>query len=148
LAQQLAVVSVPHTGTVFTCDLLSDLKPSAWHLTDDGIRVCFSFEGKMVVPLRKPEHVMWTWEKRGRDKKQFIWDQMWLSLLLLATFPRVHFFFIEEDREVELSRLSVFLETELNTDWTPKNTEGAPGACEWDGGLSSRVYEWLLLNKS
>ncbi len=85
---------------------------------------------------------MWTWAKRGRKRSE--WDAMWLALLLLATMQNVHFFFIEEDREAELLSLSTFLNTELQTDWTPKNTEGAPGACEWDGGISKRVYEWLL----
>lgn len=85
---------------------------------------------------------MWTWAKRGRDKSE--WDSMWLSLLMLTTLENVHFFFIEEDREAELKRLSVFLGSELETDWTPKNTQGSEGACEWDRGLSRKVYEWLL----
>ena len=137
----IEIATIPHTGTGFVQTLLKDIAPPTCHLTHDGIMESLRFKGTLIIPLRKPKHVAWTWIKRGTASEQFHWDPMWLSL---RNFDKAFFFFIEEDqKDIQLKELSEIVGYELTTDWSAIDSQGEPGECEFDGGLAAQVYENL-----
>lgn len=142
---KVAVVSIPGSGTTFTNEMLSGcgLERLTWHLTEKGTDRLNEWDGKVVVPVRPPKKVAWTWAKLNR-LANFDWDEMWE---LLPRLNKVHFFFIEERRDNELKLLSEYLEVDLETDWKPHNSNGDPGGCEFDGGLAQDIYDTLLARR-
>ena len=127
----ISIVSIPHTGTQFTEQLLTEMgyevrcthvhsthpaqDPQAW--IDAG--------GLVVAPWRDPELVRISAENRGqvpRPESEFAMLQAWADL------PNVHLFNVEpngtEAKDTELSGLQNFLNSDTApvTDWEPVNT--------------------------
>ncbi len=127
----ISIISVPHTGTQFTEQLLIDMgyevrcthvhathpaqDPQTW--IDEG--------GLVVAPWRDPELVRISAENRGqipRPEIEFAALQAWADL------PNVHLFEVEpggmEAKDTELAKLQNFLNSDRApvTDWEPLNT--------------------------
>lgn len=125
------VLSVPHTGTMFTFDLLPGTRG---HLRDgikegykywthigeagarDAARQCFT-----VVPMRKFSAVRESWLRRGMDVQRLY--SLWTEL---ATVSADFVLQIDSpDRDAQLNALSVLIGMPLATDWQPTNRHAA-----------------------
>lgn len=126
--QPLLVLSIPHTGTLFTLYLLPGRR-GAWpgpfecdrkyfcHLRDpyaeQARQECFT-----VVPVRHFQEVKASWIRHGMDLDELL--SQWNELFSLRD---VFFLPIDTpDREEQLSRLSKALGVQLLTEWRPTNS--------------------------
>jgi len=124
----LLVASIPHTGTMFTLDLL----PGRWAplpgpLETDRKYFCHFSEphahriiGKCftIVPIRQYSAVRESWRRRSMDLVDL--DRQWDRMLEL----RGVFFLpidIPVERDERLGALSATLGVRLKTDWQPTN---------------------------
>jgi len=115
------VVSIPHTGTHFTRDLLvaHGVQITQFDHLDSLNFPYHTFE-HIVAPVRPPRDVAISWERRGFD---YGWEDMWEKLSGVMG----HFFFLE-DREIALERLGKYVGVPLSTDWKKVNFSTAPPA--------------------
>jgi hypothetical protein len=122
----LLVLSIPHTGTMFTYDLLPgqhggrEVLPDHkyWrHLTEPDAME-FKSQCFTVVPLRHRAAVEHSWLRRRLDLREL--DRQWG---LMRTLTDVFTLSIDDPvcRDSQLARLSQRLEYPLNTDWRPTN---------------------------
>ncbi len=121
----LLVLSVPHTGTMFTFDLLP-WKRGQWpilkldhrywaHLREPNALV-IATQAFTIVPLRSYERVQFSWARRGMDLEDL--KRQWIEI------HKVDAFFLpldSDDRDQRLEQLSQMLGTPLKTDWQPTN---------------------------
>lgn len=126
----LLVASVPHTGTMFTYDLLPG-KPAAinqglkedhkyvGHVDDVTIQEaaskCFT-----IIPMRSRDAVQESWRNRGMNTKRL--EELWL-ILDRDEFSTAIRFHIDNVviRNRQLRQLSDILGCPLMTDWKPTN---------------------------
>jgi len=113
------IVSIPHTATHFTRNLLRDhgIEVFTDHLDNPELEY-WTFE-RLVTPLRPPRDVALSWAKRHQKNRipvDFGWDTMWPLLLAMDT----HFFFLEYG-DPALSKLSDYVGIPLSTDWKKVN---------------------------
>lgn len=123
--QPLLVLSIAHTGTMFTLDLLPGRR-GAWpgpfesgrkyfcHVTDphatQARQQCF-----MVTPLRRYQDVKASWTRNLMDTRDLA--RQWFELFSLKD---VFFLPIDRpERDDQLEKLSGHLGVPLHTDWKP-----------------------------
>ena len=122
---RLFIVSVMHTGTTFTTNLLNrwSIGHVHTHSTDNpsGLHIA-----KFIVsPLRHPQSVWTSFALRGRSTDQFVrsWER-------LAAFDRKYNILYlpidRPDRDYYLEVIANAIGTTLTTDWTPAGAFGGP----------------------
>lgn len=126
ILKPLLVLSVPHSGTMFTLDLLpgrrgvlGDYAPGRKyfvHLREpqaqEAYENCFT-----IVPVRHTSSMVESWKKRGLSIVD-LRDQ----LASIRQLKKAYFLQIEGPfREDSLKQLSQLLECELTTDWVRVN---------------------------
>lgn len=159
----MKLITMPHTGTVFTryvlkCFGLRDERENTVgeymsHHTnefDEGLTVG---EEQVVVPLRDPMLAEISRINRGWGMPVHHWDR----LLPLFDLPDTHAFRVQLPSGVtkadELGRLAEFLDWQSDlphVDWTPRNARpGDPGRLKWKysrGEIDEKLrpaWSWL-----
>ncbi len=124
----ISIVSVPHTGTQFTEQLLVgmgyDVRCAHVHSTHPAQNPKEWIErgDKVVIPWRDPELAQISSLNRGQDPRPL---SEFADLLLWSERENVHLFTVEpDDKDMELAHLEAFLEPVRPpvTDWAPVNT--------------------------
>ena len=115
----LRLASVPHTGTLFTQELLG-LADHA-HIPDPKIEKWLDAGDLVVFPLRDPVLAYITMLNRGNN------DRLAHHFSVMANYvkrPNTHVFRIDRpqaERPEELAKLAAFTGRPLATDWQPIN---------------------------
>lgn len=116
-SSDLFVISVRHTGTRFTKQLLGGVphchldKPSVFDKAKE-------YEGRTVVPIRDPRRVLESWHKRGEKLERFLVS--WPRLMDLHKEHQFMFLPVDHpERRYFLDKLAERLERPLTTDWEP-----------------------------
>ncbi|MCH8022922.1 MAG: hypothetical protein IH932_04175 [Thaumarchaeota archaeon] len=132
------IVSIPHTGTHFTRDLLKGVcKITRFDHLDSLNFPYWTFEN-MIVPLRPPKDVAISWGRRHID---YGWDDLWQKVKAI----KGHFFFLE-DRDKALSKLSEHLNIPLSSNWEKVNfstIESVPIITEEQVSVAEEIYNSL-----
>lgn len=122
----ISIVSIPHTGTKFTCMVLLKMgcvirhaHLHAAHPAQNG-RQWLREDPKVVVPWREPSKVIESFQKRGEEPRP---EPEFDEILEWTARPNVHRFRVEpDDREAELAALAEFVGADVpEIDWTPVN---------------------------
>lgn len=108
------IVSIPHTGTHFTRDLLMDHGVNITEFDHlDSLNFPYETFENIIAPVRPVRDVALSWARRQYD---YGWDDMWSKLSEMNG----HFFFLE-DKEAALLKLSEHLGVPLSSDWEKVN---------------------------
>ena len=133
------IVSIPHTGTHFTRDLL---KAHGVNITQfdhlDSLNFPYDTFEHIVAPVRPPRDVATSWGRRTHD---YGWEDMWTKLAGVNG----HFFFLE-DKEKALLRLSEYVDVPLSSDWKKVNfstAESVPFITEAQIAMAEDIYNTL-----
>lgn len=117
------IVSIPHTGTHFTRDLLLEHGVNITefdHLSAiDGVGFPYKTFENIIAPVRPPKDVAFSWGRDGR-RVNYGWEVLWTKLSEING----HFFFLE-DKDVALLKLSKHLGVPLTSDWKRVNFSNA-----------------------
>lgn len=119
----MRIVSAPHTGTVFTRDLLG--MSHHWHFWFPG-RDWLDVEGlaangeRIVMPMRDPVLAFITFLNCGDDELRVA--EQFARMAECYALPGVHVFRVDApDQEHALADLSAFMGKPLS--WVPRNPE-------------------------
>jgi len=135
------IVSIPHTGTHFTRDLLlgHGIKITQFdHL--DSVNFPYETFEHIVAPVRPPKDVAHSWGRIGR-RVDYGWEDMWTKLSKVNG----HFFFLE-DKDVALQKLSDYVGVPLSSDWERvnfSNTDSPPFITEEQIKMAETIYNSL-----
>lgn len=127
------IVSVPHTGTVFTKTLIAKTRkynPIQHHCHSDSIFPLLESRpaAKLVVPLRHPEKAWRTWclrgtglQERRQPAKYEQFRQAWIWLDQICTDrPPIYLPIDHPSRDLFLDDMGEALGVEFEHDWTPR----------------------------
>ena len=125
----ISIISIPHTGTQFTEQLLIDMgyevrctHVHATHPAQDP-ETWINEGGLIVIPWREPELVRISAENRGQVPRP---ESEFTQIIEWSDLPNVHLFTVEpgQAKDSELTKLQNFLDSDRVpvTDWLPVNT--------------------------
>ena len=132
--QRVLLVTIPHTGTRFFRDILTEHLPyvgmrgivsggkvgvGAIHCTQSVLDAIADAEYShtLVTTWRDPEKVARSWLRRGKPLEELDDYRARWGGMVRRWRPR--FLTLEEDRERKLAELGAYLGLDLTTDWEP-----------------------------
>ncbi len=121
----ILIVSVPHTGTQFTLQLLRGKRPRTMHYWRMGANKARRLAGKyrMVIPLRHPLKVALTWKARGHHSLDML-AALWPSIIKgMDPYEPCYLPLDVPDREDYLAAMNAKFGLNVSTDWARKGHE-------------------------
>ena len=127
----IAIISVRHSGTRFVRDELLKKQCLNAHVGEKQIYldVLLPYFNNLIIPLRRPERIIVSWERRGMEL-----DGLSDCLSILMAYDRydpMYFPIDAPDRQGYLDKINQRLGLELKTDW-PVISDKHSSEATWD----------------